>query len=815
MGFWNMCGFIPVLLLYDVQTKCIITRSLDVCGSTGDMYNCQHQQLKFVPGNITSNITAIDLSDNDIVNLQDDDFNGMYNLKAIYLNRNRIKHIKKNVFQHLPNLCILDLSSNQLRKGSIEKGTFQNMNSIQDLKINDNPFPNGGFPDEEIERLSSLRNLSMSTTTSTLHFSSKFRSLKTLKKLEIDSHVDFQLNNKSFENLAELKIEYVHFVFSDYCPCRNIDEDLFWAFANLKGLHFQTSCGMRYALKSLMRLQSKTLNYLNFSSSFALSAEVCMVLNENEVKYLRNVCAKTVSLKETGIVSIDAMKSSLFMKCIEQIDLSFNLLRNTPFAYAILEAPRIKVINVSHQSSRGSYSSPSKNRKPMFQQMPFNLTLSPSLEILDMSNTMIDANTTKLKFEMYGANLQRLNLRYISFSFCTKSNFELFFPRLWFLDVSGVQCNDLYVAFLKDFHPLSELYMSDVNLDVGLTRDVKGEFLNGLTNLKVVDFSENALKDLHPNIFQSQSLSLETLKLNDNLLTTVPDALRVATSLRILEMRSNKIVSFSTEDIITLNHLKGVQIDVRGNPFDCFCNAIDSLRRMSDHQELFLHLNETYCIEEPTKTLLTVINDMRSIELQCMSMRWLEISTSALSFTFLFLATFTILYRYRILVRYGMLRIRLFWRKSFSAIITCNIPAYDAYISYSSIDFVWVRTKLYPALTEENLQIALQDKDFDPGSPYAEEIVKFINMSKYVIFVITRQFIKSEWGSYEIQVAKIHAIHTNAKLVLIIKDGIQIEDLPKDFLFIWWKIKPLVFNENETERKQAKFFKRLITTIKD
>ncbi|XP_056007981.1 toll-like receptor 8 [Ostrea edulis] len=814
MGFWKICGLIPILLLYDGHAKCIITRSSDICGLTGDVYNCQYQQLKSVPRDIVSNITAIDLSHNDILNLKDGDFNGMHNLKAIYLNRNRINHIKKNVFQHLPNLCILDLSSNQLRKGSIEKGTFQDLNSLQELRINRNPFQSGGFLDEEIEQLPSLRNLSMSVTTDTLYFSSKFRTLKNLKKLEIDSYVDFQLNNKSFENLVEINIEYVHFIFSYSCSCKNIDEDLFWAFPNLKGLRLQTLCGMRYALKSLMRFQFKKLNYVNFSRSFPYYGDM-IGMNENDVKYLRNVCVKTVSLKNTNSINIPTMKSSIFMKCIEHIDLSFNTLKNSNFVGAILEAVRVKVINFSHQSYCGSYSSPSENSKLTIQQIPFNLTLSTSLEDLDFSNTHIDPGTRKLKIQVYGINLKCLNLGHTSFPLCRMDNLKLVLPRLWFFDLSGVQCKDLNVAFLKDLRSLSELYLSDVNLDSGLTRDVKAEFLNGLTRLKVIDFSKNALKDLHPNLFQSQSFSLETLLLNGNLFTTVPNALRVVTSLRILLLKFNKISSFSTDSIITLNHLKSVQIDVRGNPFDCFCNAIDSLRWMSDHRELFLHLNETYCIEEPTKSLFSVINDMRSLELRCISRQWMQISISALSFTFLFLVTFTILYRYRIFLRYGMLRIRLFWRKSFSIITTSDIPVYDAYISYSSSDFLWVCSKLYPALTGQNLRITLQDKDFNPGSPYAEEVVKFVSMSKYVIFVITRGFIKSEWGSYEIQIAKIHAIHTKAKLVLIIKDGIQIEDLPKDILFIWWKITPLVFNENGTEEKQAKIFKRLFTIIKN
>jgi hypothetical protein len=174
-----------------------------------------------------------------------------------------------------------------------------------------------------------------------------------------------------------------------------------------------------------------------------------------------------------------------------------------------------------------------------------------------------------------------------------------------------------------------------------------------------------------------------------------------------------------------------------------------------------------------------------------------------------------ITYRYRMIVRYGLLRIRLFWKQGFSNLAGGIEPTIDAYISYSPSDSLWVTSKLFTVLHNENLRISLQDRDFTPGNPFAEEVVTHINKSKYVIFVITETFINSDWGSYEIQVAKIHAIHTKAKLLLIIKDNIQIEDLPRDLLYIWWKIKPFAYNDSDTEIKRAKFWKRLISKIKE
>jgi hypothetical protein len=167
------------------------------------------------------------------------------------------------------------------------------------------------------------------------------------------------------------------------------------------------------------------------------------------------------------------------------------------------------------------------------------------------------------------------------------------------------------------------------------------------------------------------------------------------------------------------------------------------------------------------------------------------------------------------IVRYGVLRIRLFWKQGFLKVAGGNNPTIDAYISYSPSDSDWVKSHLFVALNNENLRIALQDRDFQPGNPFAEEVVAHINKSRFVIFVITDTFIQSDWGSYEIQVAKIHAIHTKAKLVLIIKDNIQIEDLPRDLLYIWWKIKTFNYNENDPETKKAKFWRRLIGKLKE
>lgn len=810
---FSCTGVIAFLLFCGAGALCVPTEVSNICGSSGIMYNCRNNHLKSIPSTIPSNVIAIDASENMITTLYDNSFTGFDNLIAIYLQRNEIYHIQKNAFQDLPHLCILDLNTNLLTKESVDQGIFGNMSSLLDLQLASN-YPNGGFPYEEIGRLKSLQNLSLSAYALTRHFPSNFGSLKKLEKLEIHDIDVSLLNNNSFENMAELTIEHLFLDFINNGACANIDEDLLWPFSNLKGLRFQTYCGMRYAVRPLRSLQFRKLDYLDFSRTFPTNNNV-QILKDEDLKYLRNICTKTFILRDAGIVWIETMGSAMFMKCLERIDLSRNMLRSSPFLFALLEATHIKVIDISYQSHCGPIHYNTLNSNQMLQETTINFTFSTSIEELNFSYSSLEPRA--LPTSITGNNVQRIDISYTMIELCSPryDHISMLLPRLSHFYLSGLPCGDLNVFFLKDLYSLSELYIRHANLDIGLEKDTKAELLRYLNKLKVIDLSDNNLQRLHPNLFQSQAWSLETLLLNNNLLTSIPNALYTAFSLRHIELRSNKLASFSEEDISILNHLMHVQIDVTGNPIDCSCNAIESLHWMHNHYEKFLNLNETHCNEEPNRSVLSVITNIRPLQLQCVSRLWLQITVSVFSSTFLFLAICAISYRYRMIVCYALLRIRLFWKRGFSKITLGNETTFDAYISYSPSDYFWVSSHLFTALNNENLKISLQDKDFLPGNNFAEEVVTHINKSRYVIFVITETFIKSDWGSYEIQVAKIHAIHTKAKLILIIKDNLQIEDLPRDLLYIWWKIKHLTYNENDTEIKRAKFWKRLMSKIKE
>ena len=82
--------------------------------TTSTKLDLSRQQLTNVPGNIPTNETILDLSDNDLVTLHQNDFVSLSNLNELYLQNNRLSIIEDGSFNGLSALRRLDLSSNSL-----------------------------------------------------------------------------------------------------------------------------------------------------------------------------------------------------------------------------------------------------------------------------------------------------------------------------------------------------------------------------------------------------------------------------------------------------------------------------------------------------------------------------------------------------------------------------------------------------------------------------------------------------------------------------------------------------------------------------
>lgn len=74
---------------------------------------------------------------------------------------------------------------------------------------------------------------------------------------------------------------------------------------------------------------------------------------------------------------------------------------------------------------------------------------------------------------------------------------------------------------------------------------------------------------------------------------------------------------------------------------------------------------------------------------------------------------------------------------------------YNAFISYSSKDFNWVRKKLLPRLDQEKLKICIDFRDFKVGVPSPVNIEEAVKQSRKVLLILTPSWVESVWTTFE------------------------------------------------------------------
>ncbi|VDI05246.1 Hypothetical predicted protein, partial [Mytilus galloprovincialis] len=99
---------------------------------------------------------------------------------------------------------------------------------------------------------------------------------------------------------------------------------------------------------------------------------------------------------------------------------------------------------------------------------------------------------------------------------------------------------------------------------------------------------------------------------------------------------------------------------------------------------------------------------------------------------------------------------------------------YDAFISHSHTDLEWVK-QFHDSVTSMGFELCLDAKDFIVGNGIAENVMNAIDSSRKVIFIITHDFLKSTWGSYEMEMTRMHAFQKGREdmVIVVVKDEIK------------------------------------------
>ena len=136
-----------------------------------------------------------------ITSIEEGAFDGLNNLKGLFLNDNQITSIKKGVFDGLHNLKWLNLSSNQI--SSIEEGAFDGLNNLTELFLNDNQITS--IKKGVFDGLHNLKGLFLNDNQITSIKKGVFDGLHNLKGLYLPCNQISSIEEGAFDGLNNLK----------------------------------------------------------------------------------------------------------------------------------------------------------------------------------------------------------------------------------------------------------------------------------------------------------------------------------------------------------------------------------------------------------------------------------------------------------------------------------------------------------------------------------------------------------------------------------------------------------------------------------
>ncbi|XP_062584095.1 toll-like receptor 2 type-2 [Saccostrea cucullata] len=232
---------------------------------------------------------------------------------------------------------------------------------------------------------------------------------------------------------------------------------------------------------------------------------------------------------------------------------------------------------------------------------------------------------------------------------------------------------------------------------------------------------------------------------------------------------------------------------------------------MRENRFIFGDLSSTHCNgEQVSMKDFFQEKSFKKFEKECHATTWLTWSSVVLVLILTTILLTAFMKKYRVHIDYVILRLRSRWNGIIPVVNTKQFR-FDGFVSYAEDleDFELVSTTLYKELKRLGFEISLPDEDFIPGRSKAKQLLQCIDESRKVIIVITENFLASGWNSYAVQMVVTHAFHNHREksIVVIIKDGISIEKLPKDLKYIWWSVIRITWPE--TEENMETFWEEL------
>ncbi|XP_037247130.1 toll-like receptor 1 [Falco rusticolus] len=324
-----------------------------------------------------------------------------------------------------------------------------------------------------------------------------------------------------------------------------------------------------------------------------------------------------------------------------------------------------------------------------------------------------------------------------------------------------------------------------------LRHDGADEQCQWAESLSELDLSSNQLTDA---VFECLPVNIKKLDLQNNQIASVPKGMAELKSLKELNLASNRLADLpgcsgftSLEFLNTeMNSIltpsadffqscpKVRELQAGHNPFRCSCELQDFVRLERHSGGKLFGWPAAYVCEYPEDLRGTQLKDFHLTELACNTMLLL---VTALLLMLLLVAVVAFLCIYLDVPWY--LRMTWQWTQTKRRAWHSHpkeqeaILQFHAFISYSERDSLWVKNELIPNLEkgEGCVQLCQHERNFVPGKSIVENIINCIEKSYKSIFVLSPNFVQSEWCHYELYFAhhKLFSENFNSLILILLE----------------------------------------------
>ncbi|KAM4807649.1 toll-like receptor 6 [Rhinophrynus dorsalis] len=708
------------------------------------------RQLDKVPSDISPLVTRLDLSENNIKNIQANDFAYFLKLKFLNLSHNFLEELDCWVFRFNAALEHLEVSHNRLK--TVRCSSLHFLPNIKHMDM-------------------SYNNLE------TMNVSKELSTLPKLKQLGLSA---LRIKKHDFINISSTELEYV-FLGIEYLKEYEVGSLQLLHTRTLHinlPLYLTTSVLLYDALNTSTTLEVSQLIYnVNGDYSTALSQ-----VNKNSK--VSTLILSDITMPWNGMSRII---QAVWHSSVEHLYI-FRFTIVQEFDYVVIDYSRdsLKSLTIDNIVSEVFFFVPPHPLQTFAEMLIENLTFSNSEMIHFFCPPKpsifrsLSLNNNKITDEIFQkcenlSVLELLNLQNNKLERLSKiSTMTSTMKFLKYLDLS----KNVLSYDPKDHCNWSE---SLVFLNVSKNRLTSFVFACLPINLQILDLYQNQITSVPKTIENFRDL--KELHLALNRLTDIPDCRHISNSLIVLKVDENLIHSPSSEFLHSCRHVR--TLSVGKNPFQCTCDLRDFVGIEKESPGKLDGWPESYKCEYPDDFRGITLQDFHLSEISC-NVYILLGTVLGTMLVFLFIILFLCIY-FDLLWYIGMI---FQWVRTKHRLKNINLQEvqknklFHAFISYSQEDSVWVKNVLIPNLERNDgtIQICHHERDFIPGKAITENIIDCIEKSFKSIFILSPNFVQSEWCHYELYFAQHTFFGKNSNnLILILLDPIPQYLIPNKY----------------------------------